>query len=144
MHTAGRLPAVLGRRVCAVLAVVSAVLHLSMLGHASSVVLAVLVAAMASACLFCGYELWRGGSLRIWCLVGVMSLAMVAAHLSIPGHRHGDPPGVSGPPAEPMSVLMGLATTVSLIEAVIAAVVLWVVTRRRGPNWSEASARMDA
>lgn len=120
--------ALCGRRVCAVLAVASAVLHLLMLGHAGSAVLAVLIAAMALTCLFCGYELWRGGSLRIWCIVGVMSLAMVGAHLSLPDHQHGNAPG---PPAEPMSALMGLATTVSLAEAVIAAVVLWVATRRR-------------
>lgn len=123
--------ALCGRRFCAVLAVLSAVLHLTMLGHASSAVLAVLIAAMASVCLFCGYELWRAGSLRIWCVVGVMSLAMVAAHLSLPGHRHGGQPAVAGPPAESMSMLMGLATTVSLAEAVIAAAVLWVLTRRR-------------
>lgn len=120
-----------GRRACAVLAVLSAVLHLTMLGHASSAVLAVLIAAMASVCLFCGYELWRAGSLRSWCLVGVMSLAMVAAHLSLPGHRHGDQPPVAGPPAQSMNALMGVATTVSLVEAVIAAAVLWVLTRRR-------------
>jgi len=122
--------ALCGRRLCAVLAVLSAVLHLTMLGHASSAVLAVLIAAMALTCLFCGYELWRAGSLRIWCLVGVMSLAMVAAHLSLPAHQHGRAP-IPGPPAESMSMLMGLATTVSLTEAVIAAAVLWVVTRRR-------------
>ena len=123
--------ALCGRRLCAVLAVLSAVLHLTMLGHASSAVLAVLIAAMASVCLFCGYELWRAASLRIWCLVGVMSLAMVAAHLSLPGHQHAEQPAASGPPAESMSMLMGLATTVSLAEAVIAAAVLWFVTRRR-------------
>lgn len=131
MHAAGHMPAVFGRRVCAVLAVASAVLHLAMLGHASSAVVAVLIAAMASVCLFCGYELWRAGSMRIWCLVGVMSLAMVAAHLSLPGHRHDEQPAIAGPPAESMSMLMGVATTVSLAEAVIAAAVLWVVTRRR-------------
>ncbi|MGK2865298.1 MAG: hypothetical protein ACSLFA_01450 [Mycobacterium sp.] len=123
--------ALCGRRVCAVLAVASAVLHLLMLGHAGSAVLAVLIAAMALTCLFCGYELWRAGSLRIWCIVGVMSLAMVGAHLSIPSLQHGD---ALGPPAEPMSALMGLATTVSLAEAVIAAVVLWVATRRRATD----------
>lgn len=123
--------ALYGRRACALLAVLSAVLHLSMLGQASSAVLAVLTAAMASVCLFCGYELWRAGSLRNWCLVGVMSLAMVAAHLSLPGHRHAEQPAISGPPAQSMNALMGVATTVSLVEAVIAAAVLWVLTRRR-------------
>lgn len=132
MATMSTTSAVCGRRVCAALAVASAVLHLAMLGQAGSVLLTVLIAAMALTCLFCGYELWRGGSLRIWCLVGVMSLAMVGAHLSMPGHRHGDPQ--IAPSAEPMSALMGLATTVSLGEAVIAAVVLWVATRRRATD----------
>lgn len=130
MSTVSHASAVLGRRTCALLAVLSAVLHLTMLGHASSAVVAVLIAAMASVCLFCGYELWRAGSLRTWCVVGVMSLAMVAAHLSLPGHRHAEQP-VSAPAAEPMSMLMGLATTVSLAEAIIAGVVLWMATRRR-------------
>jgi hypothetical protein len=124
--------AVCGRRVCAVLAVVSAVLHLTMLDRASSALLAVLIAAMALTCLFCGYELWRGGSPRIWCLVGVMSLAMVGAHLLMSGHQHGNPSMT--PRAEPMSALMGVATTVSLTEAVVAAVVLWMATRRRATD----------
>lgn len=137
-----------GRRGCALLAVSSAVLHLSMLGHAGSAVPALLIAAMASVCLFCGYELWHAGSLRTWCLVGVMSLAMVAAHLSLPGHRHGGPPPAVGPPVESMDVLMGLATAVSLVEAVIAAAVLWVLTRRRAARlvWGigqNPSARME-
>lgn len=142
MQMAGRMPAVLGRRACAVLAAVSAVLHLTMLGQAGSAVVAGLIAAMALTCLFCGFELWRDGSLRSWCLVGVMSLAMVAAHLSFPAHQHGGGPAVSAPPAEQMDVLMGLATTVSLAEAVVAAVVLWVATRRRAAALSTASARM--
>ncbi|MGK2855145.1 MAG: hypothetical protein ACSLE3_13765 [Microbacteriaceae bacterium] len=142
MSAVSATSAVLGRRVCALLAVASAVLHLMMLGDAGNIVLAVLIAAMALTCLFCGYELWRGGSLRTWCVVGVMSLAMVGAHWSLPSHQHGDVSTAAGPSAEPMGALMGLATTVSLTEAVIAAVVLWVATRHRGPDWSEASARM--
>jgi hypothetical protein len=132
MATLSATSAVCGRRVCAALAVASAVLHLAMLGRGAGVLLSMLIAVMALTCLFCGYELWRGGSLRIWCLVGVMSLAMVGAHLSIPGHQHGNPS--TAPSAEPMDALMGLATTVSLTEAVIAAVVLWVATRRRAAD----------
>ncbi|MGW0159477.1 hypothetical protein ACWDUN_09155 [Mycobacterium sp. NPDC003323] len=120
--------AVCGRRVCAVLAVISAVLHLAMLGHAGSVLLAAAIAAMALTCLFCGFELWRGGSVRTWCVVAVMSLAMVGVHWSVPSHSH----GAVDLPVEPMSALMVVATTVSVIEAVTATAVLWVLTRRRG------------
>ncbi len=117
--------------VCAVLAAFSAVLHLTMLGHASNAVVAVLIVAMALTRLFCGYELRRAGSLRIWCPVGVVSLGMVAAHLSLPDHRHGEQPAFLGPPAESMSVVMGLDTTVALAEPVVAVAVLWVVSRCR-------------
>ncbi|MCV7430632.1 hypothetical protein H7K31_03510 [Mycolicibacterium bacteremicum] len=118
----------LGRRLCAVLAVMSAMLHLAMLGHAGNAALTVGITAMALACLYCGYELWRGGSLRIWCAVAVMSLAMVGAHWSLPGHRHG---AVVESAAAPVGALMAVATAVSLAEAAIATIVLFVLTRRR-------------
>lgn len=123
---------VYGRRVCAVLAVASAALHLMLLGHAGNVVLGVLMTAMALVCLYCGYELWRGGSLRTWCVVAVMNLAMIGLHWSLPEHRH----GAAGFPAsaEPVSALMGVATTVSLAEVIIATAVLVVATRRRTPG----------
>ena len=119
--------ATLGRRVCAVLAAGSAVLHLMMLGHTGNPVLGAVIAAMALVCLYCGYELWRGGALRTWCVVAVMNLAMIGAHWSLPQHGHGE----VSLHAEPVSALMGVATTVSLAEAVIAAAVLTVATRRR-------------
>lgn len=122
--------AVLGRRLCAVLAATSAALHLAMLGHAGHLILGALITAMALMCLYCGYELWRGGSLRTWCVVAVMSLAMVGAHWSVPDHQHGAPTLQ----AEPVSALMGVATTVALAEAAIAAVVLFVATRRRAAD----------
>ncbi len=106
----------------------SAALHVTMIGHAASPVLVVLVVAMAGACLFCAYELWRGCGPRTWLVVAVMNLAMIAVHWSMPAHHHGAP--VAGP-AEPMPALMGLATAVSLSEAVIATAVLYALTRRR-------------
>jgi hypothetical protein len=53
---------------------------------------------------------------------------MIAVHWSMPAHHHGTP---VMSPAEPMPALMGLATTVSLTEAVIATAVLYALTRRR-------------
>jgi len=128
MSTVSSTSAVLGRRTCAVVAAGSAALHATMIGHARTPVVAVLIVAMAAACLMCAYELWRGCGLRTWCVVAVMNLAMIAVHWSMPAHHHGAPvPGA----AEPVSGLMGLATTVSLAEAAVATVVLYVLTRRR-------------
>lgn len=123
--------AVYGRRLCAVVAAGSGALHATMIGHAGSPVVAVLIVAMAAACLVCAYELWRGCGLRTWCVVAVMNLAMIAVHWSMPAHQHGAP--VVGV-AEPMPALMALATMVSLFEAGIASAVLYVLTRRREPS----------
>lgn len=129
MSTVSHTSAVFGRRACAVVAGGSAALHATMIGHAGNPVLAVLIVVMAAACLFCAYELWRGCGVRTWCVVAVMNLAMIAAHWSVPAHQHGAV--LPGRPAEPMSALMGLATAVSLTEAVIATAVLYALTRRR-------------
>jgi hypothetical protein len=120
--------AVFGRRLCAAVAAGSAALHATMIGHAAGLVPALLIIAMATACLFCAYELWRGCGPRTWLVVAVMNLAMIAVHWSMPAHHHGTP--IVGP-AEPMPALMGLATAVSLTEAVIATAVLYALTRRR-------------
>src|SRR5688572_1247818 len=93
--------AVLGRRTCAVLAAGSAAIHVMMLGHAANPVAGVLMAAMIVACLYCAYDLWLHGTLRGWCVVALMNLAMIALHLPAPGHRHGGamPTAVGDPPA---------------------------------------------
>lgn len=131
MSTLPAAATVWGRRLCAVVAAASAGLHATMIGHAGGPVPAVLTAAMAAACLFCAYELWRGCGLRTWSVVALMNLAMIAVHWSMPVHHHGTP--VVGP-AEPMPALMGFATVVSLIEVGIATAVLYVLTRRRGAS----------
>ena len=132
---------VFGRRACAVLAATSAVLHGAMVGDAGKAVVAVLVVGMAVACLYCARELWIAGSLRVWCIVAVMNLGMVAVHWSMPAHHHDRAASVaSGASASPMSTLMIIATTISLVEAVIATAVLWAQTRRRAvtlaPQWN--------
>ncbi|MEU0494824.1 hypothetical protein [Mycobacterium sp. NPDC006124] len=129
--------AVGGRRACALLAAGSAGLHLVMAASAGSAVAAVVVVAMAVACLYCAKELWTAGSPRVWCVVAVMNLAMVAVHLSMPGHHHGQ--AVDTASVAPMSPLMAVATSVAIVEAVIAAVVLWVQTRSRASNLALAA-----
>ena len=79
----------LGRRACAALAVVSAGLHAAMLGHASNLIAAGLLATMIAACLYCARELWRDGTERAWVVVALMNLAMIALHLPAPAHHHG-------------------------------------------------------
>ncbi|MCG7596384.1 hypothetical protein [Mycobacterium sp. PSTR-4-N] len=130
MSGARAISAVYGRRLCAVAAACSAALHAMMIVHADSPTAKVLIVAMAGACLFCAYEMWRACGPRTWAVVAVMNLAMVAAHWSMPAHHHGRGVTLAH---QPMSSLMGLATAVSLSEALIAAVVLHAITRRRNP-----------
>jgi hypothetical protein len=127
--SAATTSAVLGRRAFALVAVGSAVVHGLMLGRTSSAVLAVLVIAMAAACLYCARDLWTASSTRAWCVVAVMNLGMVAVHWSAPGHHHADVVNLAA--AIPASTLMTVATTLSVFEAAVATAVLWVHSRGR-------------
>ncbi|WP_237160956.1 hypothetical protein [Mycolicibacterium parafortuitum] len=97
----------------AALAVSSAVLHASSPTPWTAV--------MAAACLYCAYEVWRFDTVRSWVLVAVMNLAMIAVHLPLAGHRHGD--ATAG--EAPMGTAMQLATAVAATEIVFAAIVLY-------------------
>lgn len=70
------------RRALAALAVVSAVLHLLMLGH-GPLWLGLIMAALAVACFPCVGHLWRGPSLRTWISLGAMNAGMLLIHLWI-------------------------------------------------------------
>jgi vacuolar-type H+-ATPase subunit I/STV1 len=131
--------AVLGRRACAVLAATSAVLHGVMVGDAGNPVIAVLVLGMAVACLYCAKELWTAGSPRVWCIVAVMNLGMIAVHWSMPGHHHGQAVALSAAPVTSMSTLMVVATSISVVEAIIATAVLWAQTRSRASSLALAA-----
>jgi hypothetical protein len=119
--------AVLGRRASAVLAAFSAGLHALMIGHVDNLAVAGLVVAMVVACLYCARDLWSSGSLRSWCVVAVMSLAMVAIHWSVPECH----PGTVAGSATPASTWMITASSVALAEAAIATAVLFYRTRDR-------------
>jgi hypothetical protein len=116
---------VLGRRACAALALSSAGLHAAMLGHASNVVAGGLLAVMIVACVYCARDLWLRGTLRAWCVVGLMNIAMIAVHLPMPAHHHGMQMGSM----DQQSTLMGLATGVAAVEVVVAMAVLYYRTR---------------
>ena len=116
---------VFGRRACAVLALSSAGLHAAMLGHASNVVAGLLLAAMIAACVYCARDLWLRGTLRAWCVVGLMNIAMIAVHLPAPSHHHGLHTATTGQ----QSTLMGLATAVAAVEVAVAMAVLYYRTR---------------
>ncbi|HET6735669.1 hypothetical protein [Mycobacterium sp.] len=120
-------PATLGRRACAVLAASSAALHAFMLTHAANPAMAVLMVVMVVGCLYCARDLWLRGTLRTWCVVALMNLAMIALHLPAPVHHH-----VAGAAtAQQQSTIMALATGLSLAEVGLAAGVLWFRTRRQ-------------
>jgi hypothetical protein len=111
--------ALVARRTAAVLAASSAVLHAVMLGHAGSAALAVLIAGMVGACLYCARELWLSGTSRAW--------LMVAVHLPMSGSHHLAHAVTEGVAAQP--TIMTLATTLSMVEVVIAVAVLCYRTR---------------
>jgi hypothetical protein len=121
-----RMGAVLGRRACAALALSSAALHAAMLGHSSNLVAGGLLAAMIVACVYCARDLWLRGTLRAWCVVGLMNIAMIAVHLPAPSHHHGMQTTMPGQ----QSTLMGLATAIAAVEVVVAMAVLYYRTRR--------------
>jgi len=127
---------VFGRRACAALALSSAGLHAVMLGHASNVVAGGLLAAMIVACVYCARDLWQRGSLRAWCVVGLMNIAMIAVHLPAPVHHHG-----AHAAAGQQSMLMGLATAIAAVEVTVAIAVLYYRTRRRTDLVSGTPAR---
>jgi hypothetical protein len=116
---------VMGRRTCAALALSSAGLHAAMLGHASNVVAGLLLAAMIAACVYCARDLWLRGTLRAWCVVGLMNIAMIAVHLPAPSHHH----GMQAVTAGQQSTLMGLATAIAAVEVTAAMAVLYYRTR---------------
>jgi hypothetical protein len=75
--------------------------------------------------------------------VAVMNLGMVAMHWSMPGHHHG--PAVSAAPsAAATSTLMAVATSIAILEAVIATVVLWIQTRSRASSLALAARNRGA
>jgi hypothetical protein len=124
--------AVIGRRTCAVLAAISAVLHGAMAVAATVPAVVALTIGMAAVCLYCAWELWTHGSLRAWCVVALMNLGMVAAHWSLPAHHHGPSlpgPALPGVAPAPPSTLMAVASTIALVEVAVAVAVLWYRTR---------------
>jgi NADH:ubiquinone oxidoreductase subunit K len=126
-----------GRRACAVLALSSAALHAAMLGHGSNVVAGTLLAAMSVACVYCARDLWLRGTMRAWCVVGLMNIAMIAVHLPMPAHHHGMHMGSMGQ----QSTLMGLATGVAALEVVLAMAVLYYRTRDNAERLIDTPAR---
>lgn len=78
------------RRTAAVLAGVSALLHLLMIGHGSTPA-GLLMVGMAALCLPCAVHLWRRATIRAWAAVGIMNVGMLLVHAgmmrsSVGGH----------------------------------------------------------
>ena len=107
-----------------------------MLGHASNVVAGGLLAAMIVACVYCARDLWLRGTLRAWCAVGLMNIAMIAVHLPMPAHHHG-----MHASAGQQSTLMGLATAIAAVEVAVAMAVLYYRTRGNAQLISGTPAR---
>ncbi|WP_310537639.1 hypothetical protein [Nesterenkonia flava] len=142
-----RLPEVV-RRLAAVLALVSALLHVMMLGD-GSLVAGVLIAAMAVVCFPCAGHLWRESSPRTWTALATMNALMLGLHVWLllqgghgshgPGEdsaavgvehgHHGLP--LSHLPLDHESLLM-TASVVAAAEVVLAAAALMCGRVSRG------------
>ena len=130
MMFSDRTPALRTPRSMVSCAAFSAGLHGLMVGETGNLVVGGIVLAMAAACLYCARELWVGSTVRAWCLVALMNLGMIAIHWSAPGCHYGASLASAVTPAAP-SALMTAATSVAAVEAAIATVVLYCVTRVR-------------
>src|SRR5690349_447441 len=124
-----RMAAVVGRRICAALAAVSAGLHGLSLANAASVASGGLMVVMIAVCLNCARRLWLRGAVGDWTIIAMMNLAMIAVHMPAPGHHH-TAAGTAAIPI-PHSTAMGLATVMAAVEAVVAAAVLCYRTQVR-------------
>jgi NADH:ubiquinone oxidoreductase subunit K len=78
-----------------------------------------------TACVYCARDLWLRGTLRAWCIVGLMNIAMIAVHLPAPSHHHGMHVAMPGQ----QTMLMGLATAIAAVEVTVAIAVLYYRTR---------------
>jgi hypothetical protein len=115
---------VLINRCAAALAVTSAVLHLRMgIGSAIGVV----VAAMAVVCLLCAADLWRSTNNRTWVVMASASAVMLLAHASGPTGHH---QAVVTDRVSDVSA----ASIVAVVELTLAAVVVFLRTRRVPPE----------
>ncbi|KUI28490.1 hypothetical protein AU195_07375 [Mycobacterium sp. IS-1496] len=123
--SAAHRSAVVARRGCALLAAVSAGLHVTALGHAANPVAGALLAVMILGCLYCAHELWAAGTTRAWLVVALMNIAMIAVHLPAPAHDHGGP-------AAHAPAAMSAATALAVVEVTLAATVLYFRTRHHG------------
>lgn len=139
-------------RTAAVVAVASALCHLLMLGH-GNILWGLLMAAMAVVCFPCAGHLWRRPTISLWVVLGLMNAAMVAVHAMLwrmgdGGHVHtasGEAgphaPGASGATHHghegfeisgivSMDTVFVFATALAVLEVLLAAAALVVLTRR--------------
>ncbi|OBF47671.1 hypothetical protein [Mycolicibacterium monacense] len=123
--SAAHRSAVLARRGCALLAVASAGLHVTSLGHAANPVAGILLLVMIGGCLYCAHDLWVAGTVRAWLVVALMNIVMIALHLPAPAHHHGGS-------ARTVPTAMSVATVLAMVEVTVAAAVLYIRTRHHG------------
>lgn len=133
------------RRTAAVLAGVSALLHLLMIGHGSTPA-GLLMVGMAALCLPCAVHLWRRATIRAWAAVGAMNAGMLLVHAgmmrsSAGGHAAGEMASAGADAGSHglltlHEVLMLGATVLSGTEVVLAGVglVLGASWRRRAAS----------
>lgn len=113
------------RRVCATIAVSSAVLHALALGSSAAFVGVLMIVG----CLSCAWHLWWHDSIRAWLTVALMNLAMIAVHLPMSaGHHH------NGGPSAPPSTLMTWGIGAAIVEVGAATLGLYLKTRSSDPD----------
>lgn len=116
---------VLGR-VAAILALVSAALHLALLDASSLGSFAMV--AMALACLPCAWHLWRGLTVGVWGMTAGLDVAMLLIHAQmLADSPMAAMPGHGGRPSELAVFALGVVGA----QLVLAAGALVVVVRPR-------------
>ncbi|MFW0797083.1 hypothetical protein AAFP30_24990 [Gordonia sp. CPCC 205515] len=132
MMIATRTLAVVGRRACAALALTSGALHVAVALSGAWMPMTAVTVGMALMCGLCAWHLWRGPDLRAWCAVAMMSLAMIATHLSVGGCHV--PQTAQASDAGSPSALMTAAIGIAVVEALVAVAVIFGRTRNDGPH----------
>lgn len=119
------LPGVVLGRLAAILALVSASLHLALLDASSLGSFAML--AMALACLPCAWHLWRGPTVGVWSMTAGLDVAMLIVHAQMLAPAMAPMPGHVGRPSELVALGLGVVGA----QLVLAAGAFVVAARHR-------------
>lgn len=129
------------RRAAAVFAIASASLHAAALTEHTSTasMVTAVTAAMIVGCLVCARDLWKRGSPRVWGLVALMNIGMIAGHFALmplgtsTSHQSHSGSTIEANTIDHSSMFMNTSLIAAVIESTVAVVVLFYRTRTYDP-----------